>query len=72
MSGRKGTPLQIVSVNDDHSLSLNENALHAILLNDNVKEKPVVIISVAGGWRKGKSFLLNFLIHYLELQVGKL
>ncbi|XP_078494774.1 atlastin-2-like [Ciona intestinalis] len=32
---------------------------------DNVRDFPVAIISIAGPFRKGKSFLLNLLAHYL-------
>jgi atlastin len=69
MKGKSGKPVQIVQVNEDRSLALNESALKKILLNDKVKDKSVVVISVAGAFRKGKSFLLNFFLCYLESQV---
>ncbi|TMS37679.1 hypothetical protein L596_004563 [Steinernema carpocapsae] len=51
---------------DDHSFALNEAVLEELLLNPNYADKKVCIISVAGAYRKGKSFLLNFFIRYLN------
>lgn len=59
-------PIQIVIAKGDHSFELDIEALEAILLSNNVKNKKVVVLSVAGAFRKGKSFLLDFLIRYLE------
>jgi len=62
-------PVQIVKIDDEseeHNFILDENALNDILNKDNIKDKPVCIISVAGAFRKGKSFLLNFMLRYLE------
>ncbi|TRY76895.1 hypothetical protein TCAL_09587 [Tigriopus californicus] len=65
-----GQPVQIVKINDDpddHSFFLDEAALNRILLQDNgaLKDKPLCIVSVAGAFRRGKSFLLDFLLRYL-------
>ncbi|XP_064458881.1 atlastin-2-like [Ornithodoros turicata] len=43
----------------------NEN-LERLLTDPDVADLPVVIFSVAGGFRLGKSFLLGFCIRYLE------
>jgi len=59
-------PIQIVTAKEDHSFELNTEALETILLSSRVKNKKVVVLSVAGAFRKGKSFLLDFLIRYLE------
>ncbi|XP_052715327.1 atlastin-1-like isoform X2 [Crassostrea angulata] len=71
----KGEPLQIIEVTDKksggdiiHGLELNEENLKRILLHPFVKDLPVVIISITGAFRKGKSFLLGFFIKYLEAQ----
>lgn len=64
-------PVQIVKIDDDsetHNFILDEEALNDILNKDNIRDKPICIISVAGAFRKGKSFLLNFMLRYLESQ----
>ncbi|CAB3410009.1 unnamed protein product [Caenorhabditis bovis] len=50
----------------DHSFELNVKALESILLDPKVADKKVAVIGVAGAYRKGKSFLLNFFLRYLK------
>jgi atlastin len=64
----EGRPIEIVVSRDDNSLEFNEDALAEVLLQDHVKDKHVVVISVAGALRQGKSFLLNFLLRYMVTQ----
>ena len=49
-----------------YKLKLNEENLKRVMLHPQVKDKPVVIVSVAGEFRTGKSFLLNIFLKYLE------
>ncbi|KAL1477853.1 hypothetical protein MTO96_035422, partial [Rhipicephalus appendiculatus] len=60
-----GQPLKILNV-DGRSLELEEHSLARLLLDERVKDKPVVVIAVVGAFRKGKSFLLCFLLRYLR------
>lgn len=62
-------PIQIVLANEDHTFSLDEDALAEILLRDDIKDRHVVVVSVAGAFRKGKSFLLDFFLRYLNCKV---
>lgn len=66
----KAGPVQIVLANEDeHSFELDAAALEKILLQDHVKDLNVVVVSVAGAFRKGKSFLLDFMLRYMQCQV---
>lgn len=65
-----GYPIQIVKAKDDHVLTLNKIDLNEVLLQDDIKDRDVVIVSVAGAFRKGKSFLFNFFLRYLNAQVS--
>lgn len=69
MEGHKG--VQIVAARSDHTFELNLEALEDILLLDEVRDKKVVVLSVAGAFRKGKSFLLDFLLRYLNNGVSR-
>lgn len=61
-------PIQIVTpINNTFLLELNE--LKHILEANHIKDRHVVVVSIAGAFRKGKSFLLNFFLKYLYAQV---
>lgn len=64
-------PIQIVdaSGDEDHSFVLNDEALSEILMRNDVRDRSIVIISVAGAFRKGKSFVLDFFLRYLYSKV---
>ncbi|XP_039259587.2 atlastin-2-like [Styela clava] len=55
-----------IAHDEDGHLQLNLDALKRILSNPLIGDKPISIISVAGQYRTGKSFLLNFFIRYLR------
>ncbi|XP_030626325.1 atlastin-2 isoform X1 [Chanos chanos] len=62
-------PIQIVIADeDDHEFALDEEALERILLQESVRDLNVVVVSVAGAFRKGKSFLLDFMLRYMYSQ----
>lgn len=64
-------PIPIVVATEEHSFELDEEALAKVLLDDSIKDKKVAVISVAGAFRKGKSFLLDFFLRYLDRKVGR-
>lgn len=61
--------VSIVVANEDHSFKLDEDALHKVLMRDEIKDRYVVVISVAGAFRHGKSFLLDFFLRYMNSKV---
>ncbi|GFX08745.1 atlastin-2 [Trichonephila clavipes] len=65
-SKMKGHAVQIITPSDDHLFELEEEVLESILLAENVRDKKVVVVSVSGAFRKGKSFLLDFCLRYLN------
>ncbi|XP_030837601.1 atlastin-2-like [Strongylocentrotus purpuratus] len=70
-AARIGKPVQIITTTDNHSFELNHEALKKLLLNEDVRHKNVCVVSVAGAFRKGKSFLLDFMLRYLNKQGSK-
>lgn len=65
----EGHPIPIVVSEEQHVFSLNETALEKVLLQDHIKDCNVVVVSVAGAFRKGKSFLLDFFLRYMNFMV---
>lgn len=54
----------------NHSFHLELTELKSILEHDDIKDHNVVVVSIGGAFRQGKSFLLNFFIKYLNAQVS--
>ncbi|XP_032521043.2 atlastin-like [Danaus plexippus] len=61
-----GRGIQVVTPGPEHTFTLDEEALETILLRDDIKDRSVVVVSVAGAFRKGKSFLLDFFLRYMH------
>ncbi|XP_059992997.1 atlastin-3-like isoform X2 [Lagenorhynchus albirostris] len=69
MESGKPCPVQVVLVQkDQHAFELEEKALASILLQEHIRDLDVVVVSVAGAFRKGKSFFLDFMLRYLYIQ----
>lgn len=69
-----GESLEIIRVTSSdkngeiiHELELIEENLEKIMCHPEVKENHVQIVSIAGAFRKGKSFLLGFFLKYLQM-----
>lgn len=67
-SGASESAVQIVSLKNN-SFELNLEELRTVLDRDGIRERSVVVVSIAGPVRQGKSFLLNFFLRYLNAQV---
>lgn len=63
-------PIQIVKAKGKHSFDLDMEALKEVLLSEEVIDRKVVVLSVAGAFRKGKSFLLDYLLRFLNNKVN--
>ncbi|XP_043199940.1 atlastin-3-like [Amphibalanus amphitrite] len=53
---------------DSGELRLQEATLEQVLLSDQLRDSPVIPITITGAFRRGKSFLLNVLLRYLRSQ----
>lgn len=54
---------------EKNGFHLQLEELKGILDVEGIKDRNVVVVSIAGAFRNGKSFLLNFFIKYLNAQV---
>uniref|UniRef100_A0A2A4K8V3 GB1/RHD3-type G domain-containing protein n=1 Tax=Heliothis virescens TaxID=7102 RepID=A0A2A4K8V3_HELVI len=59
--------LQVVKLGqEDAPFELDVAALERVLLRPDVRHLPVALVSVAGAYRGGKSFMLDFFLRYLN------
>lgn len=63
--------IQIVQPTSDHAFQLKISDLETILNAEDIQKRYVVVVSIAGALRQGKSFLLNFYLQYSYAQVSK-
>lgn len=65
-------PIQIVSF-ANHKLILQDlNNVRKIFEADKLKDRDLVVVSISGALRQGKSFLLNFFLKYLNARVCRI
>jgi len=57
--------VQILRPEPNGSYSVDRNQLEMVFGQGSIADLPVAVYSVAGAFRKGKSFLLNFFIRFL-------
>lgn len=65
MSHSYGKPLSIIKFNDSKQLEFDKSALDGLLLHPQVKDRKIVLLSIVGAFRKGKSFFLDYCLRYL-------
>ena len=64
-----GEPVKIVELDErTGNLILNESNIERVFRHEKCIDNKIAIISVAGDFNKGKSFLLNFLIRFLSAE----
>ncbi|CAM4684074.1 unnamed protein product [Lepidochelys kempii] len=61
-----GRPVQLVRLDEEENLILDEEALSRCLEQGGVGDAPVCLVSIIGEQRRGKSFLLNYLLRRLR------
>ncbi|XP_067391394.1 RING finger protein 112-like [Emydura macquarii macquarii] len=61
-----GRPVQLVRLDEEGDLFLDEEALSRCLEQGEVGAAPVCLVSIVGEQRRGKSFLMNYLLRRLQ------
>lgn len=60
-----GEPLTVIKFNDSNNLEFNKASLDGLLLHPEVRGRKIVVLSIVGAFRKGKSFFLDYCLRYL-------
>lgn len=66
-----GNPINICEFVDNGTLEINGNCLEILLLQPEVKNRKVVVVSIVGAFRLGKSFFLDYCLRYLYANVSE-
>ncbi|KAL7015365.1 hypothetical protein ACKWTF_016414 [Chironomus riparius] len=61
----QGSPTTILTISRDKQLNLNNEKLQEIFNHPDVTDRQIVVISIIGVPKKGKSFILNYCLRYL-------
>lgn len=65
-------PVQLLdfSSNDEKTVLSAEESIEKLFMDPLVYDRDVVVVSIAGAFRKGKSFLMNYMLRFLYANVS--
>lgn len=64
-----GKALNVIQFSDD-KLVFDKNELNALLLHPAVKDRKIVVFTIVGAFRKGKSFFLDYCLRFMYANVS--
>lgn len=62
-------PLKVFEFSDSERDNLSFDELEKFFNNPKIKQRKIVILSVVGAFRRGKSFFLDYCLRYLYANV---
>jgi hypothetical protein len=65
-----GKPVKVLSAGNVKSLKVDYEFLDKVLLHPEVKDRSIVMFSIVGTLRKGKSFYLDYCLRFLYAHVS--
>ena len=64
-----GKAVSILSF-DGRKMTTNDELRESILLHPEVKDRKIVVVSIIGAFRKGKSFLVDYCLRFMYANVS--
>jgi atlastin len=65
-----GQPVNVLVFDDSNQFQVNDGLLERIFLHPEVKNRSVVVFSIVGAFRQGKSFFLDYCLRFLYANVS--
>jgi len=72
MANNYGEGLRIIKFTEADHIEFDKAGLEGLLLHPDVKNRKIVMVSIVGAFRKGKSLYLNYCLRYLYANVSLL
>lgn len=66
-----GRPVNLMGLNDNQTMTVDFAAIDGIFQNSEAYERKIVVLSIIGAFRKGKSFLMDYCLRYMYSNVSK-
>lgn len=66
-----GRPLNIMSFTANQTIVVDDKAIEKIFLHPKVVDRKIVVVSIVGALRKGKSFFLDYCLRFMYANVSK-
>lgn len=67
-----GAPINVLKFTDDKQIKFENEEIEKMFLHPDVKNRKIVIFSIIGAFRKGKSFFLDYCLRFLYANVSSL
>ena len=68
--GSPSNILEFQQVGNKTKVIVDNNALDGIFLHPEVKNRKIVIVSIVGAFRKGKSFFMDYCLRFMYANVS--
>ena len=65
-----GKSVSVLKFSADNKVSIEKPELDKMFLDAEVKTRKIVIVSIIGAFRKGKSFFLDYCLRYMYANVS--
>ena len=65
-----GKSVKVLKFSNDNKMLIDNNELNRMFLHPEVKTRKIVIVSIIGAFRKGKSFFIDYCLRYMYANVS--
>ena len=65
-----GKPVSVLKFDEGNKVIIDNGELDKMFLHEEVKNRKVVVLSIIGAFRKGKSFFLDYCLRFMYANVS--